>query len=180
MMMEENGYGLVLQALSFAARKHRDQRRKGSDHAPYINHLIDVLDLLWRVGEVRDAEVLAAAVLHDTVEDTGTSAVELEGLFGARVRGLVMEVTDDKSLPQQVRKELQVEHAAELSEGARLIKLADKTSNVRDLANHPPILWPAARRRAYRAWAKRVVDALRGSNAALEAEFDRVLESGNP
>jgi guanosine-3',5'-bis(diphosphate) 3'-pyrophosphohydrolase len=177
-LIDESGYSLVLQALSFAARKHRDQRRKGSDHAPYINHLIDVLDLLWRVGGVREAEVLAAAVLHDTVEDTPTTPQEIEAAFGPHVRSMVLEVTDDKSLAQAVRKQQQIEHAGRLSPGAKLIKLADKISNVRDLASHPPMLWPPARRRAYRAWAAKVIDALRGTNPALEAEFDRVLNSG--
>ncbi len=179
MLIDESGYSLVLQALSFAARKHRDQRRKGSDHAPYINHLIDVLDLLWRVGGVREAEVLAAAVLHDTVEDTATSPQEIEAAFGAGVRALVLEVTDDKSLPQAVRKQQQIEHAGQLSSGAKLIKLADKISNVRDLATHPPLLWPPARRRAYRTWATQVIDALRGANPGLEAEFDRILRGND-
>lgn len=177
-MIDESGTDLVLRALAFAARKHRDQRRKGSDHAPYVNHLIDVLDLLWRVGGIRDAEVLAAALLHDTVEDTATTPQELEQLFGPKVRALVAEVTDDKSLPQEVRKRRQVEHAGSLSVGARLIKLGDKISNVRDLAAHPPVFWSGARRRAYRAWAASVVDQLRGTNPGLEAEFDRVLREG--
>lgn len=172
---EDSALPLVIQSLAFAAKKHRHQRRKGSDQSPYINHPIDVLDLLWRVGEVRDAEVLAAAVLHDTIEDTGTTPAEIETLFGCRVRDLVLELSDDKSLPDPVRKRLQEEHAPQLSTGARLIKLADKISNVRDLHFHPPLFWSARRRAEYRAWAARVVDRLRGTNPALEAEFDRVF-----
>ena len=177
MPMDESEYSLVVQALSFAAHKHSDQRRKGSDRAPYVNHLIDVLDLLWRVGGVRDGELLAAAVLHDTLEDTATTPQEIEAQFGPRVLGLVLEVTDDKTLAYDVRKQRQIEHAALLSAGARQIKLADKISNVRDLATHPPIFWPQARRRAYRAWAAEVVDRLRGTNPPLEAEFDRIMKS---
>jgi guanosine-3',5'-bis(diphosphate) 3'-pyrophosphohydrolase len=171
--------GLVLRALHFAAERHRDQRRKGSDHAPYVNHLIDVLDLLWRVGGVRDAQVLAAGLLHDVLEDTPTTPVELTECFGQAVYSLVREVTDDKRLPPAQRKQQQVEHAAQLSSGAKWIKLADKISNVRDVNEHPPEGWPAERCRAYRAWSAQVVEQLRGANPALEAEFERVLPLHN-
>jgi guanosine-3',5'-bis(diphosphate) 3'-pyrophosphohydrolase len=176
---EASSFSIVIQALTYAAEKHRHQRRKGSDHAPYVNHLIDVLDLLWRVGGERDPAVLAAGVLHDVVEDTGTPPAEIEARFGRRIRDLVMEVTDDKTLPQAERKRLQETHASMLSRDARVIKLADKISNVRDLHRYPPEGWPLERRNEYEAWARRVVDALRGANPALEAEFDRVLEEGH-
>ena len=174
-MIDESTFSMVLQALTFAARKHSSQRRKGSDHAPYINHPISVLDLLWRVGGVRQADVLAAGVLHDTLEDTDTSPQELEAAFGRAVLELVQEVSDDKSLFSAERKRLQIEHAGKLSTGAKLIKLADKISNVRDLHTNPPLFWSRQRRLEYMDWAARVVDRLRGTNPALEAEFDRVL-----
>jgi guanosine-3',5'-bis(diphosphate) 3'-pyrophosphohydrolase len=175
-MIDETTFSVVLQALSFAARKHSHQRRKGSDHAPYINHPISVLDLLWRVGGVRQADVLAAGVLHDTLEDTDTTPQELEAAFGRVVLELVQEVSDDKSLLNAERKRLQIEHAGRLSNGAKLIKLADKISNVRDLHRTPPIFWSRQRRLEYLDWSARVVERLRGTNPALEAEFDRALK----
>jgi guanosine-3',5'-bis(diphosphate) 3'-pyrophosphohydrolase len=164
----------LLAALRFASEKHRDQRRKGADASPYINHPIEVAELLARVGGVRDVEVLAAAILHDTIEDTETTPQELERVFGARVRALVAEVTDDKSLPKQERKRLQREHAPRLSLDAKQIKLGDKISNVREIAESPPDGWPLERRHEYVEWARSVVAGCRGANAALEQHFDRV------
>src|SRR5262249_43597128 len=127
----------LLQAIDFAAQKHSGQRRKSADAAPYINHPLRVARLLAEVGGVEDEEVLIAAVLHDTLEDTPTPPDELEAAFGPAVRRLVQEVTDDKSLPKAERKRLQVAHAPGLSPGAALIKLADKIANVHDLAHAP-------------------------------------------
>ncbi len=165
----------LLDALAFAAERHRDQRRKGADQAPYVNHLIAVADLLARVGGITDPVVLQAAVLHDAVEDVGVTPAELTERFGPAVAAVVAEVTDDKSLPKAERKRLQVEHAPHRSDAARLVKLADKISNVGDVAAAPPPWWDDARRLAYLEWAAAVVAGLRGLNAALEAEFDRVL-----
>lgn len=170
--------GLLLRALEFAARKHRDQRRKGSDQAPYINHCIGVAYLLATIAEVEDANILIAAVLHDTVEDTDTTPEELEAVFGAEVRYLVMECTDDKSLPQQVRKEQQVIHAPHKSPGAKLIKIADKASNVVDVTHCPPENWSWQRLWEYLDWSERVVAGLRGVNPALEAHYDARLAEG--
>jgi len=161
-------------ALRLAAEKHRDQKRKGVDASPYINHPIEVADLLARVGGVRDVYVLVAAILHDTIEDTKTTPAELDAAFGPRVRALVAEVTDDKSLPKQERKKLQQQHAPHLSRDAKQIKLADKISNVREIGASPPDGWSLERRREYIAWARSVVAGCRGANAALEACFDRV------
>jgi guanosine-3',5'-bis(diphosphate) 3'-pyrophosphohydrolase len=130
--------GLVLKAMAFAALKHRDQRRKDANASPYINHPIALADLLWNEGGVRDAAVIAAALLHDTIEDTNTTAAELQKAFGSKVAGIVGEVTDDKSLPKERRKELQVEHAAHISKSAKLVKLADKICNLRDILASPP------------------------------------------
>lgn len=165
-------FALVLHAASFAAAKHRDQRRKGAEAAPYINHPLDVAALLAIVGQVDDPVVLAAALLHDTVEDTAATPVELREQFGPEVAALVAEVTDDKTLKKAVRKRHQVEHAAQASTGARLIKLGDKISNLRDIGSAPPKDWPLDRQQEYFDWAKSVVDQVRGTNAALEALFD--------
>jgi len=168
----------VLEAVSFAASRHRHQRRKGADQSPYVNHPIDVARELAATGGVGDVDVLLAALLHDTVEDTGTRPGELEERFGAAVRRLVEEVSDDKSLSKAERKRLQVERAAALSPGAKLIKLADKICNVREVALDPPHDWSSARRREYFDWAEAVVARLRGTNEALERTFDAALEMG--
>ena len=163
---------LLLKALAFAAHKHRDQRRKDPEASPYINHPIALADVLVNEGGVTDVEVLCAALLHDTVEDTATTPEELEAAFGERVARIVAEVTDDKALPKAERKRLQVEHAGELSPEAKLVKLADKICNLRDVAERAPPSWDLARRREYFDWAKRVVDGLRGTHPRLEAAFD--------
>ena len=163
---------IVLEALGFAAHKHRDQRRKDAAASPYINHPIALANALVREGGVSEPEVIAAALLHDTVEDTKTTPAELGAAFGERVRRIVEEVTDDKSLPKAERKRLQIEHAATLSREAKLVKLADKICNLRDMAEHPPASWDLARRREYFDWAKAVIDRLRGVHPGLEAAFD--------
>jgi guanosine-3',5'-bis(diphosphate) 3'-pyrophosphohydrolase len=163
---------IVLEALGFAAHKHRDQRRKDAAASPYINHPIALANVLVREGAVSEPEVVAAALLHDTLEDTQTSPGELRTAFGERVARIVAEVTDDKSLPKAERKRLQIEHAAAISREAKLVKLADKICNLRDMADHPPASWDLARRREYFDWAKAVIDRLRGVHPGLEAEFD--------
>ncbi len=175
--MSETATGLagLLRAIHFAADKHREQRRKGSDASPYVNHPIQVAELLARVGGVRDLVLLQAAVLHDTVEDTETTLDELEREFGPSVRAVVAEVTDDKSLPKQERKRLQVEHAPHLSAEARQLKLADKICNVGDVAHDPPADWKLERRIAYLDWTEKVAAGCRGVNEALEREYDGVL-----
>ena len=163
---------LLLKALAFAAHKHRDQRRKDPAASPYINHPIALADVLVSEGGVTDVEVLAAALLHDTVEDTATTPEELEELFGARIARIVAEVTDDKTLPKAERKRLQVVHATQLSSEAKLVKLADKICNLRDVAERAPPRWDLARRREYFDWARNVIDGLRGVHPELEAAFD--------
>ena len=163
---------LLLKALAFAAHKHRDQRRKDPAASPYINHPIALTNVLVNEGGVTDVEVLAAALLHDTVEDTDTTPEELVEAFGARIAHIVAEVTDDKALPKAERKRLQIEHAPHLSGEAKLVKLADKICNLRDVAERAPASWDLARRREYFDWAKSVIDGLRGAHAKLEAAFD--------
>lgn len=166
----------ILKAATFAADKHRDQRRKDQAASPYINHPLAVANVLANetegIGESY-GEAIVAALLHDTIEDTKTTAVELEAQFGDLVTQIVEEVTDDKLLPKKERKRLQIEHAAFLSHQAKLVKLADKICNLRDMANSPPHDWPVTRRVEYFDWCKAVVDQLRGCHAGLEALFDQ-------
>lgn len=176
--MEAEQIGLILKALDFAASKHRNQRRKDREASPYINHPIAVANLLWNVAGVTDTIVIVGAILHDTVEDTQTSFQELEQEFGQEVQYLVREVTDDKSLPQHKRKQLQIEHAAFLSERAKLVKLADKISNLRDMIGSPPHDWSTERKQEYFEWGKNVVDQIRGIHAGLERIFDEVYQQG--
>jgi guanosine-3',5'-bis(diphosphate) 3'-pyrophosphohydrolase len=170
--------GRILSALAFAAERHRRQVRKGRGATPYINHPVRVADLLWNVGGVHDVDILAAAILHDTIEDTDATVDELERLFGRAAAAYVLEVSDDKSLPKAERKRLQVEHASRLSRGARLIKLADKIANVSDLDADPPPDWNLDRRQEYLDWSARVAAGLRGLNPPLESMFDQVLAIG--
>ncbi len=172
LQLEADAMGLVLAAATFAARKHRDQRRKDQERSPYINHPLDVAYILYVEGGVRDASVLAAALLHDTVEDTDTTQDELAQRFGEAVAAIVAEVTDDRSLPKAQRKQQQIEHAPHISHKAKLVKLADKISNLRDVAQAPPVGWDDTRRQEYFQWAGKVVAGLRGTNFALEQVFD--------
>jgi guanosine-3',5'-bis(diphosphate) 3'-pyrophosphohydrolase len=171
----DGSLGLLLKALAFAADKHRDQRRKDAKASPYINHPIALADVLVNEGGVTDVEVLCAALLHDTIEDTETTPEELEQAFGPRIASIVLEVTDNKMLKRVTRKRMQVEHAARASRQAQLVKLADKICNLRDVASHPPAGWDLKRRREYFDWAREVIDRQRGAHPALEAAFDAAL-----
>lgn len=173
--MLNNDSLVLLKALKFSAEKHRHQRRKDREASPYINHPIEVAELLLRVGQVEDADIVTAAILHDTIEDTDTQPEEIEQLFGGRVLSFVKEVTDDKTLPKEVRKERQVETAPHKSEGAKQIKIADKISNLRDIVHSPPAKWSDERRLDYVNWSERVVAGLRGVNPALEKLYDQAL-----
>ena len=172
------GTPLLIDALAFAAHKHRDQRRKNVAASPYINHPIAVAHVLVCEGEVSDELVLTAAILHDTVEDTQTTIGEIALRYGRPIAGIVSEVTDDTLLPKTRRKALQVEHAPHLSRAAKLVKLADKICNVRDVADDPPANWPVERRIEYFEWCKRVIDGLRGVHPKLEAAFDAAYSRG--
>jgi (p)ppGpp synthase/HD superfamily hydrolase len=177
-MEEQNTVTAILKALHFAAIKHCDQRRKDVEASPYINHPIEVAELLARVGGVTDLVILQGAILHDTIEDTKTMPEELEAAFGLEVRRVVEEVTDDKRLPKAERKRLQIEHAPHLSERAKQIKIADKISNAQAVTMTPPVDWPLERRREYLDWTENVVAGLRGCNQSLELYYYQVLESG--
>jgi len=127
----------VLKAMAFAAWKHRDQRRKDADASPYINHPIALAEVLWHEGGVLDPVIIAAALLHDTVEDTETTPEEITGAFGKSVAAVVEEVTDVKFLSKHARKELQVARARRASVRAKQVKLADKICNLRDILASP-------------------------------------------
>ncbi len=166
----------LLQAASFAAKKHISQKRKGNDAAPYINHPLEVANLLANIGKIEDYNVLIAAILHDTIEDTETAKEEITELFGANVCEIVLEVTDDKSLPKAERKQKQIEHAPHLSTGAKLIKLGDKISNITDVMNNPPDGWSDERRLEYVNWGEKVIAGVRGTNQNLEKHFDELIK----
>ena len=165
----------ILKAAHFAALKHRDQRRKGREASPYINHPIAVAETLTGIGGVTKLEIIQAALLHDTVEDTKTTPDELAEQFGGEVMRLVMEVTDDKTLGKTERKRLQVEHTKSLSDSAKMIKIADKISNVTDIMTVPPEDWDDTRRLEYFDWAEKVVIGCRGVNMALSSRFDELI-----
>jgi guanosine-3',5'-bis(diphosphate) 3'-pyrophosphohydrolase len=167
--------GVFIKAVAFAAEKHKNQRRKDTEASPYINHPIALAQVLANEGDVLDATILCAAVLHDTIEDTETTDDELRQLFGDKVTAIVLDVTDDKSLPKEVRKEEQVRHAPHISSEAKLVKLADKICNLRDILVSPPADWSAERKRTYFEWASRVVAGVRGVHPGLEVVFDGLL-----
>ena len=176
-------------AFDFACRAHAAQRRKGAGREPYVNHLAEVAHLVAQATEGKDANLIIAALLHDTVEDQGTDTKgpggvtreQIVAMFSEDVAALVMEVTDDKTLPKDERKRLQIEHAAHISARARILKMADKTSNLRAIQHSPPP-WPHARKQRYFAWAKAVADNARGVNpwieAAFDAEYEQAVQAG--
>ncbi len=162
----------LVTALSFAAKKHRHQRRKDVEASPYINHPIDLINVLVNEAGVTDLTVLIAAILHDTVEDTETSFEELETIFGKKIADIVQELTDDKRFRKEKRKQLQIDNAARASYEARLVKLADKICNLRDMDVSPPAGWDLDRRREYFDWCLAVIDQVRGTHGQLENLFD--------
>lgn len=163
---------LIFNALNFAAHKHRDQRRKDVNTSPYINHPIALASVLVTEAGIEDVAVICGALLHDTVEDTETTPEELEQVFGPQIRAIVMDVTDDKTLEKHIRKQRQIEHAAHACREAKLVKLADKICNLRDIASCPPADWSLERKQQYFDWAKAVVDRVRGAHPGLERLFD--------
>ena len=164
----------VLKAAHFAAEKHSGQRRKGATAEPYINHPLEVAELVSGALAVPDTNLVIAALLHDTIEDAGVTKEELAQAFGADVAELVAELTDDKSLPRAERKRLQVVNAPKKSVRAAVVKIADKMSNLRGILSSPPTDWSVQRRREYFDWARQVVDALTLPNQKLKAEFDKL------
>jgi (p)ppGpp synthase/HD superfamily hydrolase len=166
----------VLQAAGAAARWHVHQRRKGAAQEPYINHILEVASLVTQATGGSDPDVVMAALLHDAIEDQGVTAEMIASEFGRQGAEIVREVTDDKALPKAERKRKQVENASKKSREAKLIKLADKTSNVRAVANSPASDWSVERRLEYIGWAKSVVAGIRGTSPWLEKQFDEAAD----
>ena len=167
----------IISAIAFAADKHRDQRRKDANASPYINHPIALANVLANEAGIDDERVLVAAVLHDTIEDTETTEQELLRLFGQEIAAIVLEVTDDKALPKAERKRLQIENAPDISRRAKLVKLADKICNLRDVASNQPVGWSSERKQEFFEWANAVVDGVRGVHPELERIFDEVYKA---
>jgi (p)ppGpp synthase/HD superfamily hydrolase len=174
-MEEPNPVRQVLTAALFAAEKHAGQRRKGAAAEPYVNHLIEVAGLVANAIPEMDTDLVIAALLHDTIEDAGVTEDEISARFGNDVAELVMELTDDKSLPKAERKRLQVVRASQKSARAQVIKMADKISNLRAIQSSPPVDWTEQRKTEYFAWAGQVVDRLSAPNPVLKAEFDSLI-----
>lgn len=164
----------IIKAAYFAARIHSADRRKDAEETPYINHPLALANVLAVECGIDDVEVICGALLHDTIEDTETTEEELLEAFGEQITRIVLEVTDDKKLEWEERKEAQVRNAPDLSDQAKLVKLADKISNLRDIVASPPSDWSLERKRKYFDWAARVVDGVRGVNPELEALFDKI------
>lgn len=171
---DAEGTGLIIRAAQFSAWKHRHQRRKSQAAEPYINHPLDLAHVLWFEGKVHDPTVIAAALLHDTIEDTQTTFGELQGEFGNTVASLVMEVTDEPSVHWRLRKRLQISRAKGATWGAKQIKLADKICNLRDMVASTPKGWSIDRVRNYFDWSKEVIDQIRRTNPLLERKFDNI------
>jgi (p)ppGpp synthase/HD superfamily hydrolase len=163
-----------VQACDFAAKKHSTQRRKDPQRTPYINHPLEVASFLSRHG-VTDADTLCAAVLHDTIEDTETTPEELALLFGTNVRDIVLECTDDKNINKTERKKLQIEHASHASDSAKLVKLADKWSNISGLLESPPSFWPKERIYGYVKWGLAVCKNCYGINPLVDLEVSSLF-----
>lgn len=178
MVYSEKDISLLFKALKFAAETHRYQKRKDVDATPYINHPINVAYLLIYVGKEYDVNIIQAAILHDTIEDTETTAAELNENFGEKVTALVQELTDDKTLPKQVRKDLQIKKAPFLSAEAKKIKICDKISNITDITYHPPKNWSIERKKEYFDWAEQLVIAMQEVNTELEILFYKSLKEG--
>jgi GTP diphosphokinase / guanosine-3',5'-bis(diphosphate) 3'-diphosphatase len=166
----------VLRAADAAARWHVHQRRKGAAEEPYVNHLLEVATLVAEATDGKDPELVIAALLHDSIEDQEVPRSIIAEAFGDGVAKLVEEVTDDKKLEKQERKRLQIEHAHKKSQRAKILKLADKTSNLRAIAASPPPEWSVKRRLEYVDWARKVSTGLTGVSKWLEGEFEQAAK----
>jgi len=167
----------LFNALSYASQMHQNQRRKGSD-TPYVNHLIDVARLLAEYHMGDDLVLMQAALLHDVVEDTEADMRDVEVIFGQDVASVVAEVTDDKSLPKHLRKQLVVENCAHWTWRAKVLKLADLISNVNDVIHRPPTSWDLERQSNYFGWAAQVAQMMAGAHPELEYRLLGLIETG--
>ena len=167
---------LVSEAAELAARRHNGMVRKGRGNEPYINHLAEVANLLATATDGADAELVAAGWLHDTIEDTETTCEELAKKFSERVASLVVECTDDMRLSKAERRRLQVVDAPKKSASAKLIKIADKVSNIGARIHSHPTAEERGDLADYTGWAERVVAGCRGCNAWLDTTFDDMVQ----
>ena len=179
-----NSISIILRSLDFAAKRHRSQFRKGEEKTPFVNHPIQVANLLANEGGEADPVLLSAAVLHDVIEDTVETVedrndliTEIREIFGDEILSLTLEVTDDKTLVKEERKRMQIEHGPGRSDRAKKLKIADKITNIRDLMYYPPAGWQRSRIIAYFDWSEQVVAGLRGVNAKLDNLFDAELRN---
>ena len=184
-MANNSDKALILKALEFAAERHRTQFRKGLDRTPFINHPVQVASLLANDAGETDTDLLAAAILHDVIEDTVSSVAEknelvqtMHEIFGTSITSIALEVTDDKTIEKKDRKRLQVENAPFVSLRAKKLRIADKIMNIRDITANPPEDWTLQRIADYFDWAEKVVAGLRGVNLKLEMMFDESLARG--
>ena len=169
---------ILTDALKFAAEKHVLQRRKGCDQIPYINHPIKVIHILQHIGGETNINLLSAALLHDVLEDTDTSELELRKNFGDTITDIVLEVTDDMTLTYDDRKRYQIKKAPALSHEAKKIKIADKIANIQDIITLP-MTWSNRRKRQYFEWSEKVIEGCRGINPKLDSAFDSVLNKAD-
>lgn len=170
-----NAVRQILSAARFAAQRHSAQRRKGSTAEPYVNHLLEVAELLARTADELDTSLIVAALLHDTIEDAGVTREELAARFGEDVAALVAEVSDDKSLPKQTRKALQIENATQKSPRAQALGTADKISNLRSIVSSPPADWSFERKVEYVRWSRQVVGRFADLDGRLAGEFQETI-----
>jgi guanosine-3',5'-bis(diphosphate) 3'-pyrophosphohydrolase len=178
LILNDDSLKQIFDALQFSADKHRKLKRKNKHATPYINHPIDVARILVTVGGVNDTDIICAALLHDTIEDTQTTEKEIEDIFGTKVKDYVVELTDNMELSADRRKEMQAKSFPHKSTGAKLIKLCDKISNVSDVIHDPPVFWTHSRRLRYLDSAEQLLDAIRGTNENLERKLDEIIAEG--
>ena len=163
---------LITKAEAYARQNHEGQFRKGEAQEPYVTHVAEVASRVARYGGSESA--IAAAWLHDVVEDCDPEIEDIENLFGSKVAKIVAEVTDDKSLSKQDRKARQVKNAPYKSEEACLVKWADKICNLLSIANSPPP-WDKARKMEYIEWAREVASGLPYSTSTTRQEFEDAI-----
>uniref|UniRef100_A0A915AEB2 Guanosine-3',5'-bis(diphosphate) 3'-pyrophosphohydrolase MESH1 n=1 Tax=Parascaris univalens TaxID=6257 RepID=A0A915AEB2_PARUN len=166
---------VIMKAVDLAARRHRRQRRGDPARTPFINHLVGVAYILTNEAKVYDTVTIVAAILHDIIEDTETTYVEIREMFGNEVATIVSECTIDKSQLRDARKKRQIVNASKLSHKAKLVELADKLYNLRDIERVMPVGWTARHKREHFEWLRDYVAVMKGTNEALETAIDEVI-----
>jgi (p)ppGpp synthase/HD superfamily hydrolase len=155
---------LIAEATLFAAKAHFGQTRNQNNQIPYIVHPLRVSYLLWNEGNINNAHLLVAALLHDVLEDTEVSRQEIFNKFGSSILTLVEELTD-KPKPTAQEEALS---ALKMSKEAKTIKLADRTHNLRDLIDHPPKIWDFEKVSGFLNRSKILFENLRNTHPVLE------------